>query len=116
MHLAMGAVRPYVFKRDQGVCGECGLDTEEVRRYLDTLHELHWKQWQQHLADWEIPAGRENLWDADHIRPWSEGGAELGLENLRTLCLWCHKARTRRWHRERAEARRGQLALQVDNL
>jgi hypothetical protein len=30
------------------------------------------------------------LWQADHIVPVAEGGADLGLENLRTLCTPCH--------------------------
>jgi 5-methylcytosine-specific restriction endonuclease McrA len=32
-------------------------------------------------------------WDADHIVPLSEGG-DFGLENIRTLCLPCHKRET----------------------
>lgn len=30
------------------------------------------------------------LWEADHILPLSEGGSD-DLENIRTLCLKCHK-------------------------
>ena len=36
-----------------------------------------------------------SLWDADHILPVAEGGGECDLENLRTLCLRCHRAATR---------------------
>lgn len=32
-------------------------------------------------------------WDADHIIPLSEGG-DFGLDNIRTLCLPCHKRET----------------------
>lgn len=33
-------------------------------------------------------------WQADHIVPVVEGGADLGLKNLRTLCTACHKGET----------------------
>ena len=31
------------------------------------------------------------LWDADHIIPVKNGGGCCGLDNLRTLCIPCHK-------------------------
>ena len=34
------------------------------------------------------------LWEVDHIVPVVEGGGECGLDNLQTLCLACHKAKT----------------------
>ena len=37
---------------------------------------------------------RKSLWDADHIVPVVEGGGECDLENIRTLCLKCHRAAT----------------------
>ncbi|MDE1160317.1 MAG: HNH endonuclease signature motif containing protein [Acidobacteriaceae bacterium] len=37
---------------------------------------------------------RRSLWDADHILPVAEGGGECDLENLRTLCLPCHREAT----------------------
>lgn len=36
----------------------------------------------------------------DHVIPFSEGGLTV-LENLRTLCIDCHKDRTRKWHKDR---------------
>ena len=30
------------------------------------------------------------LWQADHIIPVAEGGGLCGLENMRTLCTFCH--------------------------
>lgn len=39
-------------------------------------------------------------WEADHIIPHSEGG-EYVLENMRTLCVPCHKKRTKQWHKVR---------------
>lgn len=37
-----------------------------------------------------------SLWQADHIVPVAEGGGGCGLDNLRTLCLWCHRQETQR--------------------
>ena len=34
---------------------------------------------------------RRSLWDADHILPVAEGGGQCDLDNLRTLCLPCHR-------------------------
>ena len=31
------------------------------------------------------------LWDADHELPVVKGGGMCGLENIRTLCIKCHK-------------------------
>lgn len=47
-----------------------------------------------------------NLWDMDHIVPVIEGGGACGLENLRTLCIPCHKAETRALAARRAQKRR----------
>ena len=37
---------------------------------------------------------RKSLWDADHILPVTEGGGECDLDNIRTLCLRCHRVVT----------------------
>jgi hypothetical protein len=37
---------------------------------------------------------RRTLWQADHILPVAEGGGGCSLENLRTLCLPCHRTVT----------------------
>lgn len=56
------------------------------------------------------PSGR-TLWEADHIVPVVEGGGGTGLDNLRTLCWWCHKTETAKLARRRARARRPQLMI-----
>lgn len=44
------------------------------------------------LSYWGMKSvSRKSLWDADHILPVCEGGGECDLENIRTLCLACHK-------------------------
>ena len=37
---------------------------------------------------------RKSLWDAEHILPVTEGGGECDLDNIRTLCLRCHRSVT----------------------
>lgn len=40
-------------------------------------------------------ARRRTYWEADHTVTVAEGGVQHGLENLVTLCLWCHREKTR---------------------
>ena len=48
---------------------------------------------------------RSTWWEADHIHPLVEGGADT-LENLRTLCLPCHKFGTSRLLKRLAKVER----------
>jgi hypothetical protein len=48
---------------------------------------------------------RRSLWDADHIRPVAEGGGQCDLDNLRTLCLLCHREATSRLRLRLSHAR-----------
>jgi 5-methylcytosine-specific restriction protein A len=83
-----GYLREQVFARDGGVCAQCGLDTESLRK---DKRKLDWAARKQFEKDW---GGRRHLWDADHIVPVVEGGGECDLSNMRTLCLKCHRAAT----------------------
>ncbi len=47
-----------------------------------------------------------SLWEADHIVPRVEGGSDLGLDNLRILCVPCHKIETKKLAARRAEQKR----------
>jgi hypothetical protein len=82
-----GYLRGQVFARDKGVCAQCGVDTEALRR---GKRKLDWRARKQFEKDW---GRRKNLWDADHILPVSQGGGECDLSNMRTLCLQCHRRR-----------------------
>jgi 5-methylcytosine-specific restriction protein A len=131
-------LRAAAYRRDRGVCGLCGCDTEKVKRvmraafsaYLETRFgttkraDSSWRpgmfsMWSAARAADPVfqlfvslgwTASRlqndDSLWDADHIVPVVEGGGETGLENIRSLCLPCHKAETRELARRRAKARR----------
>jgi 5-methylcytosine-specific restriction enzyme A len=83
-----GYLREQVFARDRGVCSLCGLDTEALR---NNKRKLDYNARRQFEKEWGI---RRHLWDADHIRPVSDGGGECDLSNMRTLCLRCHRAAT----------------------
>ena len=99
-----GYLRDQVFARDGGVCALCATDTVaaygELKRSRGSLRA-------EALAMWGLASvqARRSLWDADHIVPVAEGGGQCDLDNLRTLCLPCHREVTadlRRRLRERA--------------
>jgi|SRR5687768_5847723 len=88
-----GYLRERVFLRDQGVCAICQADT--VVAFAE-LKRSRGRRRQELLAHWGLRRiSRRTLWDADHIRPVVEGGGECDLENIRTLCLACHRQETR---------------------
>ncbi|MBV8905637.1 MAG: HNH endonuclease [Acidobacteriia bacterium] len=83
-----GYLRQQVFARDRGVCAQCGIDTEALRKQKRKLDYTARRQFEK---EWSV---RHHLWDADHIIPVAEGGGECDLTNMRTLCLKCHGAAT----------------------
>lgn len=100
----------HVLDRDKGVCALCGRDclalVAELRsqRLLDPAAYLETvKRLQLPRSFWRL--GRR-LWEMDHAIPVVEGGGSCGLENLRTLCWWCHKGETAALAKRRAEARK----------
>jgi hypothetical protein len=50
-----------------------------------------------------IHRGRKSWWEADHIVPVVEGG-DSSLENIRTLCIPCHREVTRSLRERRRSA------------
>lgn len=90
-------LREKVFERDHGICAGCGADTvAEARR----LRFSRGTKRESLLAHWGLRRrSRKSLWDADHILPVIEGGGECDLDNIRTLCLRCHRAMTTELHR-----------------
>jgi 5-methylcytosine-specific restriction endonuclease McrA len=55
-------------------------------------------QWKRRVnairKKYKIGPKRVTLWDVDHITPVIEGGGECGLDQLRTLCVLCHRKET----------------------
>jgi 5-methylcytosine-specific restriction enzyme A len=97
-----GFVRDQAFERDRGVCALCGVDTVaawiQLKRSRATARA-------RLLGHWGLRSlNRRTLWDADHIIPVVEGGGACDLENIRTLCLRCHREETKRL-RERMNGR-----------
>jgi 5-methylcytosine-specific restriction endonuclease McrA len=87
-----GYLRECVFERDRGVCAVCGIDTLAEFSHMKRLRGTGRLA---RFAAWGLrPGSRRSLWDADHIVPVVEGGGECDLDNLRTLCLKCHRKAT----------------------
>ncbi len=87
-----GYLREQVFERDRGICSLCKTDCEHELRHLKRQRgKAKLSAW----AKWGLrPGSRASLWDADHILPVVEGGGECDLDNLRTLCIRCHRVVT----------------------
>lgn len=87
-----GYLRERVFQRDRGVCALCGIDT--TKAYAELKRSRGGARLRL-LERWGFDRlTRKTLWDADHIVPVVEGGGECDLENIRTLCLLCHRQET----------------------
>lgn len=123
-------IRNAVERRDKGVCSNCGHD---CRHWAMMARRFNWRnpdpttpcvRWEggrqkinrrscRNLRRYLLlsrPKNRKRLrdascWEADHIVPVIEGGAALGLENIRTLCLACHKKETAALAARRARKR-----------
>ena len=84
-----GYLREQILKRDGGVCAHCRLDTVKEHRRLKRARGDIRAALMRH---WGLNTRmRKSLWDADHILPVTEGGGECDLDNIRTLCLRCHR-------------------------
>ena len=84
-----GYLRDRTFARDRGVCAICATDTHG--EYL-RLKKSRGEAKQRLLSSWGLKTlTRRSLWDADHVVPVVEGGGACDLDNIRTLCLRCHR-------------------------
>ena len=85
-----GYLRDHVFARDRGICALCRADTVAIYAALRRARGPA-RAAGLSLYGLKSIASRRSLWDADHIRPVAEGGGQCDLDNLRTLCLPCHR-------------------------
>lgn len=85
-----GYLRDQVFARDHGRCAACGIDTVAAYNALKRTRGPA-RVAGLRLYGLKTITARRTLWDADHIRPVAEGGGQCDLDNLRTLCLLCHR-------------------------
>ena len=90
-------LRRRIRKRDKGVCRACGLDTRKLSR------EVRGRGRRKRLRELGFKA-RGSLWELDHIVPLIDGGGHEP-ENLQTLCVPCHLAKSAEENRLRAQAR-----------
>lgn len=72
--------RERVAERDHGICALCGVDTFELEE-----------------------AQFQSTWEVDHIVPLWMGGSGRDLDNMRTLCIDCHKKETSRLSRRKLQ-------------
>jgi 5-methylcytosine-specific restriction protein A len=87
-----GFLRDEVLARDRGVCALCKVDTRAAWLDVKRARGSHRRKLLEH---WGLKSlTRKTLWDADHILPVAEGGGECDLENIRTLCVRCHRLET----------------------
>lgn len=88
-------LRDCVFARDRGVCALCGADTVQLRRRVMRLpFAQRMRELRALIESGRIHRGRKSWWEADHVRPVVDGG-DSNLENVRTLCIPCHREVTR---------------------
>ena len=91
-------LRQQVYLRDGGICAICCIDTKELAKTLsrmdpaDPARDILLKENNIHKTrKIKLRKCGGGLWDADHIVQVMDGGGECGLENIRTLCIRCHK-------------------------
>jgi 5-methylcytosine-specific restriction endonuclease McrA len=83
-----------VFERDRGICALCGFDAHKERRRIMRLPlPRRTRELRALVEHGIIHRGRKSWWEADHILPVVEGG-DSNLENMRTLCIPCHRGVT----------------------
>jgi len=98
------ALRRALHDLDKGVCRECGLDCDALEVRIKALSpeqrpavlqakepRFALPENQARLNRLAAKAESGDLWHADHILPVCEGGGLCGLENMRTLCVLCHR-------------------------
>ena len=93
-------LRSMTFKRDHGICNICGIDTTQLAIQIASIESEEERK--VLMKQYNISSSRKinlrrnggGLWDADHIIPVKSGGGgggQCGLDNIRTLCISCHK-------------------------
>jgi len=95
-----GALDVLIFNRDDGVCQLCGWNLRklyQVRPHLERLVENgSWPlDWWSELTTALNGKTNQPLHEIDHILPLSLGGF-THPDNLRTLCVPCHRAETKK--------------------
>lgn len=89
-------------------CGDAAVATLFVIKGMGST-----VRWQVELRDGGVcmRCGERKEWQADHIIPVSEGGGGCDITGYQTMCLECHKVKTKEMRGRQARERRGQWDL-----
>ena len=93
--------RQQVYERDRGICAKCGLDTEKLRQVLYQIRmQKGEKEYLKIVNSYKEKYGYDfkidrHMWEADHKLAVGLGGGSATLENLTTLCIVCHRKKTK---------------------
>ena len=98
-------MRTHVYTRDLGICALCNVDTRYTKIEVENTRRTassggSYRTDNTYLAllkslSLTVSEAEKSLWHADHIKPVCLGGGEAGLDNIRTLCIKCHKSVTK---------------------
>jgi 5-methylcytosine-specific restriction endonuclease McrA len=109
--------------RDGCVCQACGVNAREAQKWWSRIRRarkalklnrdagsgVRDNVMEEALSRLGWPVMKQEFWEADHIIARAEGGPDHP-DNLRTLCVPCHKARTAEQRRQWAEQKRAEQA------
>lgn len=98
-----------VYLRDRGVCASCGLNTDTVDSgvilgLLSTQRRRRPKATEERTAlyvqlraaqAWQREHRCQSPWEVDHVIPVSEGGDWFSMSNLQTMCVVCHRVKSK---------------------
>lgn len=107
-------IRKYIAKRDNYICQICGLNCRGFLKHLNnyvrtklweegnqkTRRQLEEEFFAMNHMEWVNINNRSTFYDIDHIIPVSKGAGQCGEENLRTVCLRCHRIETAKLRKE----------------
>lgn len=114
---AQATLRRQAFERDAGVCVECGIDAEELRRELNALKVAAGpdapKKFSARVHFFNrlgfnkkaLEDPERTLWEAAHVRSRVEGG-QNDVRNVVTKCIRCHASETGAFAASRAAKRK----------
>lgn len=94
-------VRKRVEERDRGVCCACKLDTRKLKEILYQVRsQKGFGAYQALLDHYKETYGydfalHKHAWEADHRVAVCLGGGEALLDAYQTLCVPCHRKKTR---------------------
>ncbi|KAL3874854.1 hypothetical protein ACJMK2_037814 [Sinanodonta woodiana] len=105
--------RDKVLEAEHGICQLCGFDAQTFYKLVRDTTNLQKRAKLISQSKFSTLTGKQKeqmvrkpvegqFWHVDHILPVWEGGGECDIDNLRTLCVICHKKVTANQARKRA--------------